>query len=208
MICFSESYLDSSVSSDNDNLYIKDFRLVRADHPVNVERGGVCVAISKSKKVCNLDFAISNSLMQDISDANTSSKLKYERLLNKLSNPKTAPKTFANGSKIPLIPPLLVGNQPISDFMVKANLFNDYFSKECIIIDKNISIPANISFETEESFSTFEIYSGDIVKIIRSLDPNKAHGRDEISICMIKIRTSSISKPLAILFPKNGRKPT
>ena len=43
MICLSESYLDSSVSSDNNNLYIKDFKLVRADHPVNVEKGGVCV---------------------------------------------------------------------------------------------------------------------------------------------------------------------
>ena len=71
-----------------------------------------------------------------------------------------------------------------------------------MIIDKNSSIPANISFETEESFSTFEICSGDIVKTIRSLDPNKAHGSDEISTCMIKIRTSSISKPLVILFPK------
>ena len=49
-----------------------------------------------------------------------------------------------------------------------------------MIIGKNSSIPANISFETEESVSTFEICSGDIVKIIRSLDPNKAHGRDEI----------------------------
>ena len=91
--------------------------------------------------------------------------------------------------------------------MVKANLFNDYFSKQCRIIGKNSSIPANISFEIEESFSTFEICSGDIVKIIiRSLDPNKAHGCDEISIHMIKIRTSSISKPLAILFPKEWKK--
>ena len=75
-----------------------------------------------------------------------------------------------------------------------------------MIIDKNSSIPANINFETEESFSTFEICSGDIVKIIRWLDPNKAHGRDEISTCMIKIRTSSISKPLVILFPKEWKK--
>ena len=29
-----------------------------------------------------------------------------------------------------------------------------------------------------------EICSGDIVKVIRSLDPNKAHGHDEISICI------------------------
>ena len=76
------------------------------------------------------------------------------------------------------MPPLLVGNQLVSDFLVKANLFNDYFSKQCTTIDNN-SIPANINFETEESLSTFEICSGDIVKIIRSMDPNKAHGRDE-----------------------------
>ena len=31
MICFSESYPDSSVSSDNGNIYIKDYKLVRAD---------------------------------------------------------------------------------------------------------------------------------------------------------------------------------
>ena len=48
--------------------------------------------------------------------------------------------------------------------------------------------------------STFEIFSGVIVKIIRSLDPNKAHGHDEISIRTIKICASLILKPLAILF--------
>ena len=41
MICLSESYLDSSVSSDNDNLYIKDYKLVRAYHAGDVKRGGV-----------------------------------------------------------------------------------------------------------------------------------------------------------------------
>ena len=81
------------------------------------------------RKSCNLDFAILNSLTQDISDAAvTSSKLKYyERLANKLSYPKTAPKTywkilktFLNGTKIPLMPPLLVGNQLVSDFFGKS----------------------------------------------------------------------------------------
>ena len=93
-----------------------------------------------------------------------------------------------------------MGNQLVSDLFVKANFFNDYFSKQCTIIDSNSSIPANISFETDERLSTFEICSSDIVKIIRSLDSNKAHGHDEISIRMIKICASSISKPLAILF--------
>ena len=43
MIHLSESYLDASVSSDNDNLNINGYKLVRADHPENVKRGVVCV---------------------------------------------------------------------------------------------------------------------------------------------------------------------
>ena len=43
MICLSKSFLDSSVSSDNDNLYIKDYKLVRADNPGNVKRDGIWV---------------------------------------------------------------------------------------------------------------------------------------------------------------------
>ena len=84
--------------------------------------------------------------------------------------------------------------------MENANLFNDYFTKQCTTIDNNNAIPANTSFVTEERLSTFQICSGDIVKFIRSFDPNKAHGHDEITICTIKMSTSSISNPLAILF--------
>ena len=40
MICLIESYLDSYASSDNDNLCIKDYKLLRADHPGNVKTGG------------------------------------------------------------------------------------------------------------------------------------------------------------------------
>ena len=76
------------------------------------------------RKSCNLDFAILNSFTQDISDPITSSKVKYyECLANKLNVSKTAPKIywkilkmFVDGTKIPLIPPFLVGNQPLSVF--------------------------------------------------------------------------------------------
>ena len=122
--------------------------------------------------------------MQDISNAITSSKLKYnERLANKLNNPKTAQKvyykilkTFVNGTNISLIPLLLAGNQLVPNFLVKANLFNDYFSKQCMIIDNNRSITAKITFKNKERLSTFEICSDDIIKLVRSLDPNKARG--------------------------------
>ena len=65
-------------------------------------------------------------------------------------------------------------------------------STKCTTIDNNSAMLANTSFVTEERLSTFEIWSVDIVKIIKSFDPNKAHGHDEISIRMIKTCTSSI----------------
>ena len=43
MICLSKYYLDSTVSSENGNLYIRDYKLVRADHSGNIKRGGVRV---------------------------------------------------------------------------------------------------------------------------------------------------------------------
>ena len=49
MICLSESYLDSSVSSDNNSLHIKDYKILRADQPRNVKRGGVCVYFKESR---------------------------------------------------------------------------------------------------------------------------------------------------------------
>ena len=51
MICMSQSYLDLSVSFDNDNLYVKDYKLVRADHPGNVKSGGVWVYFKESLPV-------------------------------------------------------------------------------------------------------------------------------------------------------------
>ena len=51
MIYLSESYLDSSVSSNNDNLYITDYKLVRPDHPGNIKRGGVCIYFKESLPV-------------------------------------------------------------------------------------------------------------------------------------------------------------
>ena len=43
IICLSETYLDSSISSDNDNLELPGYNLVRADNPTNTKRGGVCI---------------------------------------------------------------------------------------------------------------------------------------------------------------------
>ena len=42
-ICLSETYLDSSIPSDDDNLELPGYNLVRTDNPTNTKRGGVCI---------------------------------------------------------------------------------------------------------------------------------------------------------------------
>ena len=75
-------------------------------------------------------------------------------------------------------------------------------------VDNERSIPLNITFATEQKLSTLEFSTYDIVKIIKSLDPNKAHGHDEISmsknLCQFSLET--VFKSNVSL--KNGRKPT
>ena len=43
LICISETFFDSSISSDNPSLALNGYRLIRSDHPNNIKRGGVCI---------------------------------------------------------------------------------------------------------------------------------------------------------------------
>ena len=133
--------------------------------------------------------------------------MKDLQLSIKLNDPKTGPKTFwsilktfVNGSKIPLIPPLLGNNEFVIDFLVKANLFNDIFREQCRPITGDSSLPNNQTIETVTRFSDINIDTDAIIQLIRSLDPRQAHACDGISICMLKLCATSISKPLHILF--------
>ena len=85
-------------------------------------------------------------------------------------------------------------------FKLKANLYNYFLNQQCTTVNNPSSVPENISFETEERIPTLEVCNDNIVKFIRSLDPNKAHGRDRISIGVIKLCATSISKPSQILY--------
>ena len=53
---------------------------------------------------------------------------------------------------------------------------------------------------TDSSLDSITISGTDILKTIRSLDINKAHGHDDISIRMLKICDGAIVEPLKILF--------
>ena len=43
IICLSETYLDSSTTSDDDNLTISGYNLIRSNHPSNNKCGGICI---------------------------------------------------------------------------------------------------------------------------------------------------------------------
>ena len=87
----------------------------------------------------------------------------------------------------------------ITDFTEKAQLFNDYFILQYTTIDTGSNIPPAVQ-GNPILLSDFVISEEKILKIIRSLNPNKAHGWDEISIRMIKFSDVSLVTPLKIIF--------
>ena len=48
--------------------------------------------------------------------------------------------------------------------------------------------------------STVTFSENDILKVIRKLDPSKAHGHDKVSICMLKFSDKAICKPFHMIF--------
>ena len=113
----------------------------------------------------------------------------YCDLSMKLNNPKTYAKAYwsilkslYNDGKIPLIPSLQVNNKIVSDFTEKANLFNYFFATQSTPLSNNSILPSTIFFKTQSRLSSINFEKEDILKIIRNLNINKAHGHDKISI--------------------------
>ena len=114
------------------------------------------------------------TITRGLTEAVSNSKyVYYERLANKLNDPNTSAKTYwsiiktlFNGKKVPVIPPLLVNNKLVTNFKDKANIFNDFFSKQCQPIPNNSTLPSIQSFETSNRLSTVDIDSKKILKLI------------------------------------------
>ena len=108
--------------------------------------------------------------------------------------------------KIPAIPQLLVDGNFVSYYNKKANLFSNFFASICTLI-KNASALPCFSYRTNSRINSFHATEMDKLLIIKSLDPTKAHGCDNLSVRMIKICNESITIPLKIIFTeslKNG----
>ena len=109
-------------------------------------------------------------------------------------------KTFTIGRKVPVIPPLLINNEFISNFKTKANYFNRFFNQQCTVISTDSSIPSSGNPATNETVTKISFDEQLISKVIVALNPNKAHGHNGLSICMLQMGSDSISKPLSIIF--------
>ena len=134
------------------------------------------------------------------------------KMTKKLADSNTSPKTYWTilnrllyNKKIPTIPPLLVDGKLVSDFCKEANIFNNFFVSTCTPIDNTSCLPS-FSYRTGSRIKSFRVTENDILAIIKTLDPNKAHGCDNISIKMIKICSQSLTLPLKIIFEHSIKK--
>lgn len=111
-----------------------------------------------------------------------------------------------NKAKVPNLPPLLENGLLITDITAKAQLSNDHFVQQCTVINTGSEIPQHNASESSSPINDFPISDNKILNIIRPLNPNKAHGRDEISIRMITLSDASLVTPLKIIFMNCLRK--
>ena len=57
-MCLSETYLDSSILKDDNNLEISGYNLYRKDHLLSIKRGGICICykISLPLKIKDIHY--------------------------------------------------------------------------------------------------------------------------------------------------------
>ena len=129
----------------------------------------------------------------------------HKQLARKLTNPKTSSKTywsilktFYNGKKVPLIPQLVINSKLEGDFKIKVDHFNNFFASKCTPLKNGSVLPTLLEHESEARFSEMNFSDDQILKILRALDINKAHGH-EISIRMLKLCDKSIITPMSLL---------
>lgn len=60
--------------------------------------------------------------------------------------------------------------------------------------------PRNVDFKPSARISSFDVFNNEITRSIRYFDPNKAQGHDGIFIHILNLCTSSLLKPLFLLF--------
>ena len=71
----------------------------------------------------------------------------------------------------------------VTNFQTKANIFNNHFVEQCLLISNDSVLQIPVS-RCNSSLYSVEITGENILSIIRSLDPKKAHSWDDISVVL------------------------
>ena len=84
----------------------------------------------------------------------------HKQLARKLTNPKTSSKTywfilktFYNGRKVPLTPPLVINNKLEAKCKRKADHFNNFFASKYTPLKNDSVFPTLLEHESEARFS-------------------------------------------------------
>ena len=124
----------------------------------------------------------------------------------KLLDSKSSPKMYwqilnkiLNKCSVPRIPPIISNNKLVINCVEKARCFKIFFLSHCKTNVNNSTLPA-LSYLTDSRLGTIRIADNEIKSIIMSLNPNKTHGCDNISIKMLQLCAESIHIPLGIIF--------
>ena len=88
----------------------------------------------------------------------------------------------------------------MTDFKAKANILNNFFSKQCTPPDNGSKLLENQVYLTNSRINSVPFSDDLVANMIRKLNVDKAHRRDDISIVMIKICDESLVRPLSIIF--------
>ena len=81
---------------------------------------------------------------------------------------------------------------------MKADLFNDYFASLCTINDSGSFLPEFVS-RTGAVLDHITVNINEIINIINSFNPKKAHGYDGISIAMIRLCAAEVAVSLLLM---------
>ena len=130
----------------------------------------------------------------------------FSRLGESLNDPAITPKkywsilhSFLHKRKILKIPPMRHNNTFLTDTMVKVNTFSSFFAKQYSLIEPGSDLPADYLL-THHRLESVNIDPAKIISVIRAFDVSKAHGWDDVSVCMVKICDESLVKPLFNIF--------
>ena len=151
------------------------------------------------------DFCALEEPVRNLNDLILQTKTLYYDNLKKLNDPILQLKTywsilkgFYNGKRVSVIPPLLVNTKLVTDFKTKANIFNDFFSKQCTPPANGSKLPENQVYLTNSRINSVPFSDDSLTNIIRNLNVNKAGGHGNISISIIC--DEPLVRPLSIIF--------